>query len=105
MRATVIVRLKRIRDDVVRRKVNLKVDGFLIDGQVAWESASAPARLPNNFNGLHEIYITQQYRFPQRLEDLSSVFGYKNTACLVAIFSIWSFPSIEKHYSAQNGHA
>ena len=55
MRARVIVKLKRIRDDVVRRKEIVEFDGFWIDGQVAWESASAPARLPNNFNSLEFI--------------------------------------------------
>ena len=86
MRATVIVRLKRIRDDVVRRKVIVEFDGFLIDVQVAWESASAPARLPNNFNGMHEIYITQEHRFPHRLKILSRVFRFRAPPALLSYF-------------------
>ena len=38
---------------------------FLIDGQVAWSSASAPARLPNIFNGLHSI-VSQNESKPLR---------------------------------------
>ena len=40
---------------ITRRKVLFDAQRFLIDGQVAWNSASAPARLPNIFNGLHNI--------------------------------------------------
>ena len=90
MKATVIVRLKRMRDNVVRRKAIREFDGFWIDGQVAWESASAPARLPNNFNGLHEIYITPTLFFPPTQGFIPTV-PLQNTAYLVAILSIWSF--------------
>ena len=86
MRARVIVRLKRMRDDVVRRKAIVKFDGFLINGQVAWESASAPARLPNNFNGLDEIYIIQLHSFPHQLENLSRVFRYGIPSVLLPYF-------------------
>lgn len=60
MEAMVIVRVKWIIDAVARRKVVVMLGGILIDIRVAWKSISAPARLPNNFNGLHDILSYNQ---------------------------------------------
>lgn len=62
--------------------------GFLIDVQVAWKSASAPARLPNNFDGLHDIYIIQQEPYSDRNFKIYPIFPLQNTASL--IISLWA---------------
>lgn len=88
MRATVIVRLNRIRDDVARRKAIVKFDGFLINGQVKSRGKALARRHVSQTisTAYNEIYITQQHSFPQQLEDLSRVFRYGTPSVLLPYF-------------------
>ena len=49
--------------DISRRKAIVMLGGFLIDNRVAWNGASAPARLPDIFNGMHKIiFVTHPFK-------------------------------------------
>lgn len=52
---------------VARRKVNVMLRWSLIEGQVAWSDASAPARLPNIFQRLVCYSIIQRIKTSAKL--------------------------------------
>ena len=84
MRARVIVRLKRIRDDVVRRKAIVKFDGFLINGLKSRGKALARRHVSQTISTAYMKFISHNYiAFPTNLKIYPEYFDteHRLTCC------------------------